>query len=121
MIQVKISKDIQKYQNKTLWGFSPRQVICSIIAVAIGLLINFKMTFIPHDLRGFLIMFIGAPLIGCGFVRVQGMTLEKYIRVFIKTNLVNKERLFMNESIYDYLDKKPNKRKRGKHEKKVTK
>ena len=113
MIQVKISQDINKYQNRTLWGFSPRQVLCSAVAVGLGLLINFKMTFIPQDIRGFLVMFVAVPLIGCGWVKIQGMTLEKYAMVFMKSNLINKERLFVNESIKDYLPE-ANKKKRAK-------
>lgn len=118
MIQVKISQDINKYQSRTFWGFSPRQVLCSVIAVALGLLINFKMTFIPQDIRGFLVMFVAAPLMGCGWIKIQGMTLEKYAMVFIRSNLSNKERLFVNESIKDYLpEANKKKRAKGKHSK----
>ena len=58
-------------------------------------------------------MFVAAPLIGCGWIKIQGMTLEKYAMVFIKSNLINKERLFVNESIKDYLPE-ANKKKRAK-------
>ena len=114
MIQVKISQDINKYQNRTLWGFSPRQVLYSVAAVGLGLLINFKLTFIPQDIRGFLVMFEAAPLVGCGWIKIQGMTLEKYAMVFIKSNLINKERLFVNENLKDCLPE-TNKRKKEKH------
>lgn len=114
MIQVKISQDINKYQNRTLWGFSPRQVLYSVAAVGLGLLINFKLTFIPQDIRGFLVMFVAAPLVGCGWIKIQGMTLEKYAMVFIRSNLSNKERLFVNENLKDCLPE-TNKRKKEKH------
>ena len=43
-----------------------------------------------------------------------GMTLEKYAMVFIKSSLINKERLFVNENLKDCLPE-TNKRKKEKH------
>ena len=47
-------------------------------------------------------------------IKIQGMTLEKYAMVFIKSNLINKERLFVNENLKDCLPE-TNKRKKEKH------
>ena len=44
MIQVKISQDINKYESKTFWGFSPRQLGFTVLAIAFGLIINFGLS-----------------------------------------------------------------------------
>ena len=40
MIQKKISGDITKMESKILFGYTPRQVVCSIVAFIMALLIN---------------------------------------------------------------------------------
>lgn len=116
MIQVKISKDINKYESKTFWGFSPRQLGFTILAIIIALIINFVLIFIPEDLRGFLTMAVAIPCIGCGWINIQGMKFEKYVYLFLKSNFSNKKRLFINENLYDYIPANKKKRK-GKHSK----
>ena len=119
MIQVKISQDINKYESKTFWGFSPRQLGFTVLAVAFGLIINFGLSFIQQDIRGFITMAIAVPCVGCGWIKLQGMHFEKYMVLFFKSNFENNKRVFMNENLIHYieLDKraKTNKKRRIKH------
>ena len=104
MIQVKISQDINKYESKTFWGFSPRQLGFTVLAVAIGLVINFGFTFIQEDIRGLITMAIAVPCIGCGWIKLQGMHFEKYMILFFKSNFGNNKRVFINENLIHYIE-----------------
>lgn len=120
IIQVKISKDIQQYKSKIFWGFSPRQVISIVIAIVIGLLINFGGKFLPQDLRGFLTMAISVPFLLVGWIKVQGLPFEKYAAIFFRNNFVNRKRVFMNENLYHYIHEANKKKKsKGKYSKRV--
>lgn len=119
MIQVKISNDINKYQSKVFWGYSPRQILSTSAAIGTGLLINFGLKFLPQDLRGFLTMLFAVPFILIGWIKVQGMNFEKYAVVFFRNNFVNRKRIFMNENLKHYIpvDKKKKNSKHTKNQK----
>lgn len=104
MVQVKISQDITKYEAKTFFGFSPRQIMFTGLAIIIGLFINFGMKVLPQDLRGMLTMVCAAPLIGCGWIQKQGMHFEKYMFLFFKQNFTTRKRVFMNEDLFYYIN-----------------
>ena len=118
MIQVKISKDINENDSKMFWGYSARQIGFSILAAGIAIIINYVFNFIPQDIRGFLTMFIDAPLILCGWVKIQGLRFEKWAILFFKSILVNKKRVFVNENLFHYIptDKKEMKKRKFKKE-----
>lgn len=111
MIQVKISKDINEHDSKMFWGFSARQIAFTALAIIIGLIINFVFKFIHQDIRGFLTMFAAIPLIGCGWIEIQGLRFEKWLFLFLKGNLVNKKRVFVNENLVYYIPANKKKRK----------
>ncbi len=97
MIQKKMSGDITKMESKVFFGFTPRQVVCSVIAFAVALLINKIFGFIEFRDRGFIIMLAAAPFLACGWVKLQGLPFEKHMWILIKYNLSKKERVWEDE------------------------
>ena len=97
MIQKKMSGDITKIEPKIFLGFTPRQVIYSVVAFALALLINAIFDFISFEIRGYIIMFVAAPLLACGWVKIQGLPFEKHMLILLKYSFSQKERVYENE------------------------
>ena len=97
MIQKKMSGDITKMESKVFFGFTPRQVAYSVIAFVSALLINKIFGFIDFKTRGFIMMTVALPLLGCGFVKFNGLPFEKHLKILIKYSLSPKERVWESE------------------------
>ena len=97
MIQKKMSGDITKMESKVFFGFTPRQVTYSVIAFVSALLINKIFGFIDFKTRGFIMMTVALPLLGCGFVKFNGLPFEKHLKILIEYNLSPKERVWESE------------------------
>ncbi len=97
MIQKKMSGDITKIESKMLFGFTPRQIVCSVVAFVVALLINKIFGFIEFETRGFIIMIVAAPFLASGWIKVQGLPFEKHMMILIKNAITNKERIYENE------------------------
>ena len=94
MIQKKISGDITKLESRALFGFTPRQIICSAIAFVVALLVNKIFGAIKFETRGFIMMLLAAPFLASGWVKIQGMPIEKHMMILIKNAWTNKERKY---------------------------
>ncbi len=97
MIQKKMSGDITKIESKIFLGFTPRQVIYSVVAFVIAMIINKVFGFISFEVRGFIIMIAAMPLLACGWIKIQGLPFEKHMIILIKYSLSQKERVYENE------------------------
>ena len=97
MIQKKMSGDITKMESKVFFGFTPRQMVYSVIAFVLAMLVNKFFGFIKFETRGFIIMTVALPFLGCGWVEVNGLPFEKHLWILIKYNLSPKERVWESE------------------------
>lgn len=71
MIYVKISKDIRTYKTKMFWGLTGRQLICGLIGIIIGTILNtFAKKYIGNDLASWLTLIIEVPIFAVGFVSI---------------------------------------------------
>lgn len=109
MITVKISKDIQKQKSKMFWGLTARQILFTGIAITFSILVNCVLI-INSDIKPFITVALSVPFILCGWININGLPFEKYAAIWFKNNSTNKERVFMNESIKDYLNEPISKR-----------
>ena len=136
-LEVKINKEIRNYTESMFFGLSMRQFIFSVLAcgVAVGLYFLLRPKFGTETLSWMCIL--GAsPFAMMGFVKYNGMTAERFIWAWIKSEfLMPKKILFVPDNLY-YEALKPNiearekglpaptnkqKRKAGKPEKRKTK
>ena len=104
-LEVKIPKEITEYKEKIMFGLSIRQLI-SIIVAAIVCIVTFIITkrFIGSDLAGYLVLVEAAPIVGVGFVRINGFTFERYISIVINHAFGRSIRVYKTELSVDYLD-----------------
>ena len=108
-MEVKINKEIRNYTVSMFFGLSLRQFIFSVLAcgVAVGLYFLLRPKFGTETLSWMCIL--GAsPFAMMGFVKYNGMTAERFIWAWIKSEfLMPKKILFLPDNLY-YEALKPN-------------
>lgn len=97
MIQKKMSGDITKIEPKIFLGYTPRQVIFSVVAFTMALVTNVLFKSIDMNTRGFIIMLVMAPFLACGWIKIQGLPFEKHMWILFKYSFSQRERVYENE------------------------
>ena len=93
-MEVKINREIRNYTESMFFGLSLRQFIFSILAcgVAVGLYFLLK----PHlgtETVSWVCILGAAPFAALGFVKYNGMTAEKFIWAWIKSEFLMPKKL----------------------------
>lgn len=102
IMEVKINREIRNYTESMFFGLSLRQSIFSVLAcgVAVGLYFLLK----PHlgtETVSWVCILEAAPLAALGFVKYNGMTAEKFLWAFIKSEfLMPKKLVFYSTNTY---------------------
>ena len=102
MIAVRIPEEIRKYKEKIAFGLTARQLICTIATLFICVpLYWFGRSYIPEDILAWLIIIIAIPLEAVGFVKVNGMPMEKFFVAALKFEILYpRKRKFKTENIW---------------------
>lgn len=104
-LEVKIPKEITEYREKLVFGMGIRQLICVSIACFFGIITFFcTRPLIGSDLAGYLVFAELMPIMGIGFVRINGLNFEKYIMIIIRHMLKKTIRTYKTELSVDYFD-----------------
>ena len=101
-MEVKVNKDIREFSESIFFGLTMRQFIFSILAcvVAVGLYFVLKPHFGVETLSWVCILG-AAPFAALGFIKYNGMTAEKALIAFIKSEfLIPKHLTFKAQNIY---------------------
>ena len=101
-MEVKINREIREYTESMFFGLSMRQFVFSVLAcgVAVGLYFLLKPYFGIETLSWMCILG-AAPFAALGFIRYHGMSAEKFIWVWIKSELLMpKAIVFKAENMY---------------------
>lgn len=97
MIKAKITKNIMKKTNNSL-GLTPKQMIITGVALAIGLLMYFLLkNYMSFTLLSTLIFIELAAVICFGVINLQGMSLFEY---FVKTMKGVDVRYYKQEGVF---------------------
>ena len=83
-MQTKIVKDMSKYQRNDFMGLSARQLLFGIAGVVFVAIIYFV---IPDF--GYLAVVAGMPIFLFGFMKIEGLPLEKYIKYYFESTMAN--------------------------------
>ena len=101
-MEVRINREIQEYTESMFFGLTLRQFIFSVLACAIAVLIYF--TFKPVlglETVSWICIVAAAPFAAIGFLRYNGMTAEKFIAAWIRSEILLPEHLcFGNTNLY---------------------
>ena len=80
IIEVKINKEIQRYQESILFGLSLRQMVFALLAigVAVGAYFGLKPLIGAAEV-GWVCMLAAFPFAMCGFFTYNGMPAERFL------------------------------------------
>lgn len=100
-MEIKINKEIRHYQESVIMGLTARQLICSLlaIAVAVGLYFLFK-DIAGRETISWVCILAAAPFGAAGFFRYNGMTVEKFLMSLISAYINSGVRVYKTENYY---------------------
>ena len=101
-MEVKINKDIREFSENIFFGLSLRQFIFSVLACIVAVILYFILK--PHfkiETLSWVCILGATPFAVLGFVKYNGMTAEKLIIAFIKSEFIIPKKLtFKSKNIY---------------------
>ena len=102
MIAVRIPEEIRKYKEKIAFGLTARQLVCTLVALFICVpLYWFGRNYIVEDILAWLIIAIAIPLEAVGFIKINGMPMEKFaVAAFKFEVLFPRKRKFKTENVW---------------------
>lgn len=101
-LEVKINREIRNYTEAMFFGLSLRQFIFSVCAcvVAVGLYFLLK-PYVGTETVSWMCILGAAPFAALGFIKYNGMTAEKFIYAWIKSEfLMPKKLVFHSTNTY---------------------
>ena len=114
-IEIKIPKEINKYEAKAMGPFTLRQGICVLIClpVCVGIYLLTK-PYVGVDIAGFLVIPPAVVAYLFGWYKPYGIKFEKYIKtVYISSFLAPSKRVYKTENYYVDVLKKIEKQEQG--------
>ena len=101
-MEVKINREIREYTESMFFGLSLRQFVFSLLAVLVAVGIYFILK--PHlgtETVSWVCILGAAPFAALGFIRYNGMTAERFILVWLRSEFLMPKRLtFRATNIY---------------------
>ena len=85
-IRVKVPKEIKDYQEKLMGGMSVRQLVFFVLAVLISVGVTAYCVLVLHmsvDAAGYIVIPLLIPIVTFGWIRKEGMPLEKYGKIIL--------------------------------------
>ena len=86
MIETRVPKDIRAYETKIIGPLTARNAISVATAIVFDVIL-YKTIIKPFNISSNILMYIliivDLPILAFGFLKIQGVPFEKYIRSFI--------------------------------------
>ena len=101
-MEVKINKDIREFSESIFFGLSLRQFIFSGLACIVAVILYFVLKpFFGIETLSWVCILGAVPFAILGFIKYNGMTAEKFIVAFIKSEFIIPKKLtFKAKNIY---------------------
>ena len=101
-MEVKINKEIRNYTESMFFGLSLRQFVFSVLACAAAVIIYFLLrSHLNIEIVSWLCVLGAAPFAALGFIKYNGMTAEKFVWAWIKSEfLMPKQLVFHSTNTY---------------------
>lgn len=101
-MEVRINKEVRDYQESLFFGLSLRQLIFALLAilVAVGVYFGLKNMVGTGEI-GWICVLAAFPFAMGGFFTYNGMTFERFVLAFIRSEFLCPRRLtFRSENLY---------------------
>lgn len=101
-MEVKINREIREYTESMFFGLTLRQFIFSVLALGASVATYFTLkAVIGIEAVSWVCMLAAIPFAVLGFVKYNGMTAEKFIWAWIKSEILLPKKLcFGNSNVY---------------------
>lgn len=101
-MEVKINREIRNYTEAMFFGLSLRQFIFSICACGVAVGIYFLLKpYVGTETVSWMCILGAAPFAALGFIKYNGMTAEKFVWAWIKSEfLMPKQLVFHSTNTY---------------------
>lgn len=120
-MEVKINKEIRDYSENVYFGLNLRQFIFSVIACFVAVLLYFTFISIFNmEITSWICIMGAIPFIGIGFIKINGLYMEKYARYFINSRFLMPKYLTFKSTNY-YVNELKEEKRGEKHEKHIRK
>ena len=113
-MEIKINKEIRNYKETIFFGLSMRQFVCAVLAVGVAVGLYFALNqIVSRETVSWVCIVGAAPIAAAGFFRYNGMTLEKFLWAWFKSEfLMAGNRVWKSENYYlDAIQSEVKKRK----------
>jgi len=101
-MEVKINREIRDYTESMFFGLSLRQFVFSLLAVSVAVGVYFILK--PHlgtETVSWVCVLCAAPFAAIGFIRYNGMTAERFLLAWFRSEFVIPKKLtFRATNIY---------------------
>ena len=89
IIEVKINKEIQQYQESILFGLSLRQMVFALLAIGVAVGVFFGLRNIVSTAEiGWICMLAAFPFAMCGFFTYNGLSAERFLLTVIRSEFL---------------------------------
>ena len=101
-MEAKINREIREYTESMFFGLSLRQFIFSALACIVAVCAYFLLgQHLGTETVSWVCILVAVPFAVVGFVKYNGMTAEKFIWAYIKSEILIPKRLvFRNTNMY---------------------
>ena len=101
-MEIKINKEIRAYRETLFFGLSVRQFVCSVLAMGAAVGLYFSLSRVLDRETVSWVCIVGAtPVAAAGFFQYNGMTLERFLLAYIRSEFLFPRRLvFKSDNIY---------------------
>ena len=102
IIEVRINKEVQDYQESIFFGLSFRQLVFALLAVLVAVGVYFGLRNVVGTGKiGWMCVLAAFPFALGGFFTYNGMTFEKFLLAFIRSELLYPKKLvFKSDNLY---------------------
>lgn len=88
-MEIKINKEIRTYRETLFFGLSMRQFVCSVLAVGIAVALYFSLRrVLDRETVSWVCIVGAAPVAAAGFFCYNGLTLEKFLWAWLKSEVI---------------------------------
>jgi len=101
-MEVKINREIRNYTESMFFGLSLRQLIFSVAAIGVSVAAYFGLRpYLGVETISWVCVLFAAPFAAMGFIKYNGMTAERLIWAWIKSEILMPKKLtFRAANIY---------------------
>lgn len=101
-MEIRINKEVRNYQESLFFGLSLRQLLFALLAVAVTVGVYFGLRpVLGNGEIGWVCVLAAFPFALGGFFQYNGMTLERFLLAYIRSEFLFPRRLvFKSDNIY---------------------